>query len=105
MKFLIECKKSSNGKTLDFYAVQGNNSYYLFDQRYRQSVYEYFRNSLPVSVALDHSKANRNTALINVINRLLPSIRYVEKYHSVNILNKTGSVSAKKKMSRNNIAA
>ena len=65
MKFFIECKKSSNGKTLDFYAVQGNNSYYLFDQRYRQSVYEYFRNSLPVSVALDHSKANRNTALIN----------------------------------------
>lgn len=105
MKFFIECKKSSNGETLDFYAVQGNNSYYLFNQRYRRSVYEYFRNSQPVSVALDHSKANHNTALINVINRLLPSIRYVEKYYSVNILNKTEAISAKKKMRRNNLAA
>lgn len=105
MKYFIECKKSPNSNLLEFYAVQGNNSYYLFNQRFRRSVYDYFKNSQPISVALDHSKANHNTALINVINRLLPSIRYAEKYYSVSILNKSGAVYGKKKYRGNKFAA
>ena len=105
MKYFIECKKSSDSATLDFYVSQGSNSYYLFNQRYRHSVYEHFKTGVPITNALDHSKARHNTALINVINRLFPTIKYVEKYYSVSILDKSRSASRRPCRSRYELSA
>ena len=91
MKYYITCTRSQRNGELMFYAVSGEERYYLFSGKFRTSVYDYYKNGVDVSRALDHSRARRNTALINVMDRMIPMIRYAEKYYSVTILDKSGS--------------
>lgn len=89
-KTFIKCSiiRLNGEKALEFRAEKDGNSYFLFNQRYYKSSYDYFKNSVPVSDALDYSDKRRNRAMTNVVNRLASSLRYIEKYYSVNILEK-----------------
>ena len=88
MNTYIRCNIATvnDKQMLEFYAVKGGSSYFLFNQRYYRSSYDYFRNNVPVSDALDFSKMHRNTAMTNVVRRLASSIKYAEKYYSISLL-------------------
>lgn len=84
----IKCSIAAvnNKQVLEFYAVKGESIYYLFTQRYYRSTYEYFKNSVPITDALDHGRMHRNPAIVNAAGRLVPSIRYIEEYYGISLL-------------------
>ncbi len=79
---------SPRNNTLDFSVVCGNDRYYLFSQKYSRSVLEHFRRNARIDQALDHTRSNRNTLIVNAIGRLYSSLKYVDKYYSLDILKK-----------------
>lgn len=88
MKYYITCTRSDRDGSLMFYAVRGEDRCYLFSRKFCGSVFDYYKNGVDVSRALDYGRAHRNTALISVMNRMLPMIKYAEKYYSVTILDR-----------------
>ena len=75
----IYCKKNSNGN-LDFYAHSASGECYLFTQKFYPSVYNMYRNPLTVKQATSFHKADENTILRKVVEKLPVYLRYAEKY-------------------------
>lgn len=75
----IYCKKNSNGN-LDFYAHSSSGECYLFTQKFYPSVYNMYRNPLTVKQATSFRKADENTILRKVVEKLPVYLRYAEKY-------------------------
>ena len=88
-KSMIFCKDSCTHGVLDFYLSKGNDSIYLFSQKFRHSIYEHYRRGMLLDEALSYKKAHKDKAIMNVIKRLPSSISYIEKNYDIIVMNKT----------------
>lgn len=75
----VYCKKNSNSN-LDFYVRSSSVECYLFTQKYYLSVYNMYRNPLTIKQATSFRKADENTILRKVVEKLPVYLRYAEKY-------------------------
>ncbi len=88
MKTTIFCKSNGDG-IHSFYLVTKNDEYFLFNQNYRKGVQQYFGQGVLLHEATDYSKAHRDEALAKTMTKLPMYIRYIEKEHGIEILEKT----------------
>lgn len=88
-KVYIVCKDSNIKGTLNFYLCIGNEEVFLFSQKFRHSVYNYYRTGTDLSSALDFKKAHHDKAIINVMRKLPANISYVEKNYGYIIMERT----------------
>ena len=72
-----------------FYLVSQDREYYLFTQKFRRGVKEYFHNKVLLRDALDVSKSRRDTALIRTMTKFPMYIRYIEKEYGITVLEST----------------
>lgn len=88
MKSMIYCQTTKKG-VLSFYLVLDGKRYYLFSQKYRKSVKQYFRRGVSINQSIDFSKAHKNTALEKTMSKIPMYLRYVEKEYRIQVLQKT----------------
>lgn len=77
----IYCIKNANG-SLDFFARSSSGECYLFTQKFYLSVYNMYRNPLSVKQATSFKKADENTILRKVIEKLPAYLKYAEKNYN-----------------------
>ena len=82
----IICKQDTYG-THKFYVEYQGQEYYLFSQKFKSAVQEFYGAGVNIKRALDHSKAHRNPNLHRTIEKLYSHLAYVEKEYDVKILN------------------
>lgn len=75
----VYCRKNGQG-SLDFYARSAAGECYLFTQKFYTSVYNMYRNPLTIKQATSFRKADENTILRKVVEKLPVYLRYAEKY-------------------------
>lgn len=75
----IYCIKNDKG-TLDFYARSSSGECFLFTQKYYPSVYNMYRTPLTIRQATNFRRADENTILRKIIEKLPIYLRYAEKY-------------------------
>lgn len=80
-----------------FYVEVCGKSHYLFSQRFRQGVKEYFGKGVDIDMALDFSRAKNDTAVINTMRKLPSRIKYVEKEYGIEVLRQTARRNANSK--------
>lgn len=85
----VICRNSPVKGIINFYVENDTESYFLFQQRFRHSAYDYYKNGIPIKKAFDHKKIGRDKAIQNVIRRLPDNISYIEKEYHICILEKT----------------
>ena len=85
----IFCKDSNSKGMIDFYITSENNNIYMFSQKYRHSIYNYYKNGVLLKDAFNYKKVHNDRAIMNVMKRITPSISYIEKAYNVSIMNKT----------------
>lgn len=81
----IVCQNSSQKGIINFYMLRGECSYYLFSQKYRHSIWDFFRNGVLFEKALDYGKAKHDVAIINVMQRIRRHISYMLRTENVEI--------------------
>ncbi len=87
-KYII-CRNSDTKGVINFYVTAGSESYFLFQQKFRHSIYEYYKKGIPVRMAFSHKNVHRDTAIENVIKRLPAQLAYAEREYGICILNKS----------------
>ena len=88
MANFIYSRTTDKGKQT-FYLVNQDREYYLFTQKFRRGVKEYFHNRVLLKDALDISKSHRDTALIRTKTKFPMYIRYIEKEYGITVLEST----------------
>ncbi|MBR6385126.1 MAG: hypothetical protein IKS03_03270 [Ruminococcus sp.] len=88
-EMVIICKNSSTKGIINFFAEDSTQSYFLFQQKFRHSTYDFYKKGIPVRQAFSHRSTHRDRAIENVIKRLPSQISYIEKEYGVAILNRT----------------
>ena len=89
MEATIYCKVTAKG-IHSFYYTKDEETYFLFSQDYRKGVNEYFKNGVPLRIALDYPNYHRHdTALIRTKSKLPSYIKYIEKMNGLEILEQT----------------
>ncbi len=87
MKTKIICKETKRG-TLSFYAVINSREYFLFQQVFKKTVYDYFINGVNVNSTTNYSSAHSHTVR-KTLDKLPSYLRYIEKEYDVEIYEKT----------------
>ena len=87
--------KTTDKDLQSFYLVNNGKEYYMFTQKYRRGVKDYFHNKVLLNDALDISKSNRDKALIRTKTKLPMYIKYLEKEYGLVILDNTFKKKAK----------
>ena len=87
-KAQVYCLAINHGG-LDFYLQQDGESYYLFNQRYRSDLHNWFKNGVALSQALRSVKRGIPTTVANVAEKLPAYIRYIEKEYDITVLEQT----------------
>lgn len=95
MKTKVICKELSRG-TLTFYAMVSGKEYFLFEQEFKKTVYDYFMNGVNVSVINDYSVAHSHTVR-KTLDKLPAYIHYIEKEYDLEIYEKTKDAKSNKK--------
>lgn len=72
-----------------FYMVDGSNEYYLFSQKYKKVVNQFYRNGVHLNKALKHGECKKCKVLHHTMNKLKSSIKYIEREYDISILNST----------------
>lgn len=75
----VYCTMNEKG-TLDFYARSASGECYLFTQKFYPSVYNMYRRPLTVKQATSFKRADENTILRKIAEKLPVYLRYAEKY-------------------------
>lgn len=90
----IYCKNENRGK-LAYYVSVDNRDYFLFEQSYRKSNKECFRNG----IFLDDLKRYRTQgrSMQNVIEKILPYLKYIEKEFDLTLFRRTERKKSKSK--------
>lgn len=96
MSTTIYCRPTAKG-VHSLYADVDGTSHFLFSQAYRRGVKEFFADGVSLNRAIDHSLAKNNSAVHNTMDKLIPSIRYVEREYNIEILNKTKEKNRRRK--------
>ena len=87
-KAQVYCLALNHGG-LDFYLQQDGESYYLFNQRYRSDLADWFKNGVPLTQALKAVKRGVPTTVCNVAEKLPTYIKYIEKEYDITVLEQT----------------
>ena len=72
-----------NNNQIEFYAVQNGSRYYIFSRKYKQSLYEYFKNGIAMRNLFSDSRAKRNISIANILEQLRSHLKYVEKENDI----------------------
>lgn len=96
MKTKVFCKELSRG-TLSFYAMVNGREYFLFQQEFKKTVYDYFMNGVNVSVTNDYSSAHSHTVR-KTLDKLPSYLHYIEKEYDIEIYEKTKQAKSVKKV-------
>jgi len=72
-----------------FYMLDGNAEYYLFSQKYKKAVNQFYSNGVPLNRAIKHGECKRSKVLHHTMNKLKSSIQYIEKEYNISILDST----------------
>ena len=96
MKTKVICKELNRG-TLSFYAMVNGKEYFLFQQEFKKTVFDYFMNGVNVSVTNDYSVAHSHTVR-KTLDKLPSYLRYIEKEYDIEVYEKTKEFKNKKKI-------
>ena len=89
MKAKIYCKTTQKG-IHSFYLLQEGNEYFLFSQKYRKGVQEYFgRGGVYFDQSRNYAKSHNDAAIIRTMNKLPIYIKYIEKEYEIAVFNQT----------------
>lgn len=78
---------------LNFYVKANDGDYFLFQQKYRSSLEDYYSKGVIIKDAINLSKAKFNEGLTKVMHKLPTYIKYIEKEYGIQILDRTKAVS------------
>ncbi len=81
----------NNYDTIDFYVEHNHKKYYLFTQRWRRGIVNYFQNKVTVTRSLDKTYAMSDRALCDTMNKLPMYLRYLEREQGIVLLDKKAS--------------
>ena len=98
MKAKIYCIRQ-NDKQL-FYVSKNGKDYYLFSEKSRKVVDNFFSKPLTYDEATDFSKARRNFYVMNTMKKIPSYVRYIEKYYGIVLTNKGQKRANNEKYSR-----
>ena len=95
MKAKVICRTVEKGQQAFFVKVYGK-EYFLFQQEFRISVKEFFKNSVDVNGINNYSSAH-STAVRRTLDKLPTYLHYIEKEYGVEIYEKTKEAKTIKK--------
>lgn len=87
-KAQVYCLAMNHGG-LDFYLQQDGESYYLFNQRYRSDLHNWFKNGVSLTQALKSVKRGIPTTVAKVSEKLPMYIKYIEKEYDISVLDQS----------------
>ena len=87
MNTKVICKELKRG-ILSFYAIVKGKEYFLFQQEFKKTVYDYFMNGVNISATNDYSSAHSHTVR-KTLDKLPSYLHYVEKEYGIEIYEKT----------------
>ena len=87
MQATVFCKTTAKA-TQSFFVKVGGREYFLFQQDFRKSNKEFFRNGVGVHAINNYSSVH-STAVKKTLDKLPSYIRYIEKEYDVAIYEKT----------------
>ena len=73
----------------DFFLSEEGKEYYLFTQKKRKGVGDFYKGGMPLDRAINHSFGKRDTAIHRTMDKIILYIKYVEKENGIPILRKT----------------
>lgn len=79
------CQNSNTKGLIDFYMLVDGQSYYLFSQKFRHGIWNFFKNGVRFETVLNYSKAKHDTSIINVMQRLRRHVTYLQKTENMMI--------------------
>ena len=88
MKTVIYCEPIEKG-VHSFYMLHEGEKYYLFSQKYRRGVHNYYSKGVLMNEALSYSRAHKDGAIIRTMEKLPMYIKYLEKEFSIEVLEKS----------------
>ena len=88
MKTNVYCRTTARG-IQSFYLEAEGESHYLFSQKFRRGVAQYFTQGVCIDAAMDFSRAHRDTAIIHTMKKLSTHIKYAEKEYGIVVLRQT----------------
>lgn len=88
-EMFIICRNTATKGVISFYIEDRSKSYFLFQQKFRHSTYNFYKKGIPVSQAFSYKKTHNDKAIEQVIRRLPAQIAYAEKEYNIAVLNKT----------------
>lgn len=74
---------------LSFYLSQDGETYFLFNQRYREQAKRYYEKGVSLDKALDRAKANEVFTILTIMDKLPAYIKYIEKEYEIEVFEKT----------------
>ena len=87
MQVTVFCKTTAKA-TQSFFVKVGGRDYFLFQQDFRKSNKEFFRNGVGVHAINNYSRVH-STVVRKTLDKLPSYIRYIEKEYDVAIYEKT----------------
>lgn len=72
-----------------FYLEQGQEQYYLFSQKFRKGVQNFYGKKVRLDKAVDYSRSHHDSAIIRTMRKLPVHIRSAEKEYDIVVLNRT----------------
>lgn len=88
MKTTIYCKPTERG-VHSFYLINSGREYFLFSQKYKKGVHNYYANGVLLDDSINFSKSKKDTAIMRTMSKLPMYISYIEQEYGLEILKKT----------------
>ena len=83
----IECRPDNQNHV--FYMINEGKEYYLFTQKQRKGVGEFYRGGVSLNRAICHGIGRRDTCIHKTMDKIVMQIRYIEKENEIKVLRKT----------------
>ncbi len=93
----IYCVKNENGN-LDFFITGSSGERYICTQKSYKTLYDMYRNPVPVHKAVNFKRADENTILRKFMEKLLVYLRYLEKHEGFGGINKRKNASHRRRL-------
>ena len=78
----------NNNEDHVFYLKNEGTEYYLFTQKRRKGVGEFYRGNVALDRAICHGIGRRDTAIHKTMDKIVMQIRYIEKENDIKVLKK-----------------
>ena len=78
-----------NNDKHSFYMDNGGKEYYLFTQKKRKGVSDFYRGKVPLDRAIKHGFGRKDAAIHKTMDKIIMQIRYIEKENDIMVLKRT----------------